>query len=61
MKGAPPYKIETWFPADKTRADLITGALTPAQAGGEIGMERDRENLHISTFNRSFIDRLLNT
>jgi hypothetical protein len=34
IEGDPPYKIETWFPADKTRDHLIAGTLTPGEKEG---------------------------
>lgn len=34
IKGTPPYTIDTWFPADRTRENLITGSLTPAKSDG---------------------------
>lgn len=32
--GSPPYTIDTWFPADKKREDVITGSLTTAESNG---------------------------
>jgi hypothetical protein len=34
MNGPPPYTIDTWFPADKTRKNLVTGSLTPEESEG---------------------------
>ncbi len=39
MKGPPPYTIDTWFPADKTRKDLITGSLTPVESDGAAALK----------------------
>ncbi|MBF0526001.1 MAG: hypothetical protein HQK56_13000 [Deltaproteobacteria bacterium] len=51
MKGAGPYKIETWFPDDKTRANLITGRLTPAPAGGAVSLRIKLEQEHGGCWN----------
>jgi hypothetical protein len=39
MKGPPPYTIDTWFPADKTPKDLITGSLTPVESDGAAALK----------------------
>ena len=38
IRGAPPYTVDTWFPADKTRENLITGSLTPAKSDGKAAL-----------------------
>ena len=51
MEGNPPYKIETWFPADKTRGGLITGKLTPEQTDGAASLRMELEAEHGGCFN----------
>jgi hypothetical protein len=46
MQGAPPFEIETWFPADKTRENLIQGTLNPAQTDGSASMKIKLEKEH---------------
>jgi len=33
-KGAPPYRIRSWYDADKTDADVIDGEVAPLDEGG---------------------------
>ena len=51
MEGNPPYKIETWFPADKTRSDLIAGTLTPEQTGGTTSLRLELKAEHGGCWN----------
>jgi hypothetical protein len=58
MEGAPPYKIETWFPADKTRKDLISGTLAPAQADGTASLQVELKQEHGGCWNvQHFADK----
>ncbi len=50
-EGDPPYKIETWFPADKTRRHLITGTLTPEQKDGKTSMRIGLKTEHGGCWN----------
>lgn len=46
MKGEPPYKIETWFPTDKTRKNLISGTLAPVQVDGVASLKIELKSEH---------------
>ncbi|MBF0551947.1 MAG: hypothetical protein HQK60_15610 [Deltaproteobacteria bacterium] len=51
MKGAAPYKIQTWFPADKTPDNLIAGELTPAPVEVPVSLKIKLDQEHGGCWN----------
>jgi hypothetical protein len=58
MEGDPPYKIETWFPGDKTRSHLIAGTLIPEQTDGTSSLRIGLKTEHGGCWNvQHFADK----